>query len=128
MALGIHPILERKAQMRITNMGVPTDFAQENRVSHCAKNTAKHKAAGINKREVDEAMGKCKKNREKKAYSPKDSLFISRDLSDFIQQFGKLLSQGRPCILLHGFLRLSGTCRNKKRSKLCLNFDFMLVG
>jgi len=61
MALGIHPILERKAQIRITNMGVPTDFAQENRVSQLAKNTAKHKAAGINKREVDEAMGKCKK-------------------------------------------------------------------
>jgi hypothetical protein len=88
MALGIHPILERKAQMRITNMGVPTDLAQENRVSHCAKNTAKHKAAGISKREEVEGMRKCKKNRGKNANTPKDSLFISRNLSDFIQQFG----------------------------------------
>ena len=71
MALGIHPILERKAQMRITNMGVPTDLAQENRVSHWAKNTAKHKAAGISKREEVEGMRKCKKIEGKKRIPPR---------------------------------------------------------
>jgi hypothetical protein len=41
------PKLEIKAQIKITQMGVPTVFPQGNRVSHVAKNTAIHRVPAM---------------------------------------------------------------------------------
>jgi hypothetical protein len=61
MALGIKPVLANTAQIKITKMGVPTDFPQENRVSQLAKNTAKQSVAATKRSEEGFDIPKSRK-------------------------------------------------------------------
>jgi hypothetical protein len=53
--------LANTAQIKITKMGVPTDFPQENRVSQLAKNTAKQSVAATNRSEEGLDIPKSRK-------------------------------------------------------------------
>jgi hypothetical protein len=62
MALGIIPKLDSKAQIRITQMGVPIVFPQGNLVSQTAKKTERHRDAAINMGSWVKVMLKNRKN------------------------------------------------------------------
>ncbi len=47
MALGMTPVFDKTAHIKITQIGVPTVFPHENRVSHCPKKTATQSVPAI---------------------------------------------------------------------------------